>query len=298
MLTYFVKSVKTRKLKPLLVMAVALLGAGAALLFWFGGWWWENFGLAMPPTPAPISTTGTPVPTQVLPDILQQADDALSDYVPPTPTATPTLAPWLFSEDPWGPVMCCGNTIDLRFNVDGGSITSNPFNVWVYKQGIFDTYKFDPDKGNSVIWDDGLGRWFLWVHSGPSNSMTPIQQWLERDENGNTVAAYTADERIDSLLGAGAYMGELSGYATDNHATIVAAVRVPPDLVKEMNLHVGDLPEWIDMEFPLAGFGSSIDARPILYITFCGRALAGEEPDPLSAYWQQSRYVIGVIPNE
>jgi len=310
-LTCCVKSVNTSKFRPLYLLIVILLAAGASLLLLFGSWWWDNFGLAMPPTPAPISTpddsftlsptgTTTPIPyaTVFLPDILQQADDALSDYVPPTATSTPTPVQWLFSEDPWGPMLCCGNTIDLRFNIEGGTITSNPFNVWVYEQGIFDTYKFDPDKGNSVIWDDGRGRWFLWVHSGPDHSMTPIQQWLERDEHGNTVGAYVTDERIDNLLGDGAYMGDLSHVDADNHATIVAAVRVSPDLVKEMNLHVGDLPEWLDQEFPMAGFGSSMDARPILYITFCGRALAGEEPDPLSAYWQQARYVIGVIPNE
>jgi len=240
-----------------------------------------------------------------------------SDFEPTitrTPGPTPTLEPdqgnieALPEVDPVTPVP---EFVDVWENLDlsdgsatsfivhtqneGGSYATGEFWPWSYREGIFETSIFDPDAGGAVTWLDDFNRTILWVHSGPNHTMTALQRFIERDEFGNTLAFQFAEERIRrNLMNSPVQFFQTPD--SEQWAWITAWARIPPDSVDAINGSVSDLPATLRAMYPNQGWEGFWSDTMIVF--FCGRQLAGDPHDPDRPYWQQTRYIFGLLPGE
>lgn len=229
----------------------------------------------------------TLAPTAVLPTTTPEPEQGRIELPPvEMPEAVPT-------PEIWG---------DLDFTDGDGTyfvvytpelaFATGEFTPWSYREGIFQSDLFDPDLAGAVSWTDHLQRIILWVHSGPNHTMSVLQRWIELDERSHIVNGATAEERIRQEL-----MGSPFEFI-QNHTSfwthMTAWARIPPPKVWEVNQHVSDLPEYLREQYPDQGWeGFNQDT---LIVFFCGRQLTGDPHDPSRPYWQQSRYVLGLLP--
>ena len=172
------------------------------------------------------------------------------------------------------------------------AFATGEFYPWSYRKGIFESELFDPDEAGAVSWTDQQARIVLWVHSGPNHTVSVLQRFIELDDRGFIVSGATAEERIRQEI-----MGSPFEFI-QNHTSfwthMTAWARVPPGEVEELNEHVSDLPEYLREQYPDQGWeGFNQDT---LIIFFCGRQLTGDPKDPSRPYWQQTRYVLGLLP--
>ncbi len=175
------------------------------------------------------------------------------------------------------------------------ALATGEFYPWSYREGIFESELFDPDENGAVSWTDYLSRIVLWVHSGPNHTMSVLQRFIELDDRGFIVSGARAEEKIQQeLMNQPFQFVQADGTEQWTHMT--AWARIEPNKVWEVNQHVSDLPEYLREQFPNQGWEGF--NRDTLIIFFCGRQLTGDPHDPQRPYWQQTRYVLGLLPFE
>jgi hypothetical protein len=233
--------------------------------------------LDLPPlAPTPILPTGTPEPEQ---GRIEQPPEIV-----PSPEPTPEI---------WGDLDLT-NGISTYFTVHTPDLAfaTGEFYPWSYREGIFESDLFDPDEAGAVSWTDQLARIVLWVHSGPNHTISVLQRFIELDERGYIVSGARAEERIRQEIMDSPF--EFVQGHTSFWTHMTAWARIPPDEVEELNEHVSDLPEYLREQYPDQGWEGF--NRDTLIIFFCGRQLTGDPHDPTRPYWQQTRYVLGLLP--
>jgi len=216
------------------------------------------------------------------------------------PTQSPTISPSSTStEEPliWQDVDFGDGTITVaKFMLNDcvENVYTEPFHPWAWFEGIFDTAFFDPHQGGVVAWEDTEGRIILWLHSGPQLTISPLQVFLERDERGYTLTPEETQQKLDDCV-----IGSWVEIVQDNlsfNGKVVAAARVLPTDVLEINQHVMDLPQTLLAKEIGSGWQEIIDNPHSLTFYFCGRRLSGEDNNSRLLYWQQARFVIGIVP--
>lgn len=229
--------------------------------------------------PTPPVATPTPPPDQ---DEIQNPPLEIPEEPEPTP-------------DIWGELdLTDGDETSIAFDHKDEWLITEPFYPRSYRPGIFESEYFDPDLSGAVSWVDHQARVILWAHSGPDHTMTPIQRAIELDDRGFIVDRSIADERLrQDFMGRNVWFVQPEGV---EYLTFVSAwARVTPDLVAGINEHVDDLPEILRWLYPDQGWEGF--NRDTLILFFCGRQLAGDPKDPTRPYWQQTRYVLGLLPH-
>ena len=217
-------------------------------------------------------------------------------------TATPTVDELvsnfrriLATPDPfiWNDIRLLDRTrATMIFQVPGGGIRTEPFEIHRWFPEIMDSGIFDPGNGTAVSMQDDDNHYALWLHSGYRQTMTPIQNWIERDDSGRLVPAEDVDLRLDSMIGSDVYFEQEVGVLS--FATIIAAVRIPPGDVDDTSVHVMDLIPYLAEHYPGHGF-AEVNGQ-VLYLYFCGRALPDESPNPKADKWTQARFVLVLVP--
>ena len=203
----------------------------------------------------------------------------------PEPEPTPDI---------WGKLdLTDGDETSIAFDHKDEWLITEPFYPRSYRPGIFESEYFDPELSGAVSWVDNQARVILWAHSGPDHTMTPIQRAIELDDRGFIVDRSIADERLrQDFMGRNIWF--IQPGKVEYLTRVSAWARVTPDLVAEINEHVDDLPESLRMLYPDQGWEGF--NRDTLILFFCGRQLAGDPKDPTRPYWQQTRYVLGLLP--
>jgi len=220
------------------------------------------------------------------------------------PTMLPTLTPTITStttptEKPlnWrGADLGSGDLTVVKFLLNDciEDIYTEPFHPWAFFGGIFDTAFFNPYRNGAVAWEDFEGRIILWIHSGPNLTITSLQVFLELDHRGYINTPEETQRKLDECV-----IGSAFELVQDNllfTGKVVAAARIPPPDVLDLNDNVWDLPQAL-MEKGLGqDWQAIIDDPHSLIFFFCGRRLSGEASNPYLPYYQQSRFVIGMVP--
>lgn len=230
----------------------------------------------------------TPAPTSELPTATPEPDQGRIESPPaiiPSPEPTPEV---------WGDLDLTNGT-GTYFTVYTPELAfaTGEFYPWSYREGIFESDLFLPDEAGAVSWIDQQARIVLWVHSGPNHTMSVLQRFIELDERGFIVSGARAEERIQQeIMGSPFEFVQADGTRFWTHMT--AWARIQPNKVWEVNQHVSDLPEYLREQFPDQGWEGF--NRDTLIVFFCGRQLTGDPHDPLRPYWQQTRYMLGLLP--
>lgn len=281
------------------VLTVLVIYAGAMLGLFSFGW----VGADLPPLPTstryPTSPpeqlfsppTSTPEPSELPTD---EPQSSTPNIEPPDPFIPETSS--------WSPLKldeAIPTYMIFGLNTSPGltSISTDIFYPVEWYPGVFQSEAFDPEKGGAVSWVDNGGRTTLWVHSGPDNTMTSVQQYIETMPfTGFRVSAKEADRRLDEDIQDGrvTFVQSLTLIA----GRVVAWARISPDLVEESNSHVMDLPVWLQDHYPDQGWSFIQGVSDSIMIYFCGRQLQGEEGDSSRPYWQQARIILGIVPDQ
>lgn len=268
-----------------------------------GGWiylLWQSYG-PKPPVMVTESIKATVLSLKPPPSETPTRIAVLTATPSGGQPASPTPTPMIEERNPlaWRDIDLSQGEMTMIYIEPAGmvdAIVTDLMAPWAYFDGIFETEYFDPDTANSVVWADQHGRITFWGHSGPDQPMTPLQEYLERDEHGNTVARSITEDRLANQMIDARVLLIQNGQAAQGK--IIAAIRVPPDGVQSLMSHVGDLPEYLRDAYPGHGFQFASGVyEDLLMIFFCGRRLAGEDPNPSLPIWQQSRFVLAVVPD-
>lgn len=230
----------------------------------------------------------TVAPTAVLPTTTPEPEQGKIE-LPPKDIPAPEPPP-----EVWGDLDLTNGT-GTYFNVFTPELAfaTGEFYPWGYRPGIFESDLFAPDEAGAVSWTDHLKRIVLWVHSGPNHTMSVLQRWIELDDRGFIVSAARAEEKIQQeIMNSPFQFVQADGTEQWTHMT--AWARVEPNSVWELNQHVSDLPEYLREEFPNQGWEGF--EQDTLIVFFCGRQLTGDPTDPQRPYWQQTRYIFGLLP--
>lgn len=230
-----------------------------------------------PPTQVPLST-GTAEPDQ--------------ERIEKAPVITPV--PQLIT-DVWDIDLSDGAATYFTVYPNDNEVgyVSGEFWPWSYREGIFESDLFEPDRGGAVSWIDFNGRIVLWIHSGPNHTATALQRYIELDEDGKLTSGVQADERLrQNIVGSAIQWNQKPD--TEQWTHVAAWARVDPTRVDDINMHVSDLPEYLRDLYPNQGWEGF--NRDTLIIFFCGRQLVDDTYDNSRPYWQQTRYVIGLLP--
>lgn len=187
-----------------------------------------------------------------------------------------------------------GNEIGLVFFVPEGGIKIPQFTVNHWKPGIFDDPNyFEPGSKDVVSFMDEERRVGLWLHSGGyGTTMYPLQFWLENQIGIKQLSPSENDQKLIDLIGTNVDISV--GDYDVGFMSVVAAVRVPPDEVEALAGHAMDMIPYIAETYPETGFSNLVDRQQVVYLYFCGLALAGEEPNPDANKWTQARFVIAL----
>jgi hypothetical protein len=171
-----------------------------------------------------------------------------------------------------------------------GSFTSHTWFPGIFTTDIF----WDADNHAGIFWSGTEDIYGLWMHSGTDRPAYPLQEYIEKDENGITRTVAQVDEFIENrLIGAEVRIKKGDTLSVNR---VVAAVRIGTDGVLEIVPHVWDLAQYLGENYP--GHGFERLENPSLIMYFCGRRLTGEPDEPQLTYWQKARFVIGVVPYE
>ncbi len=176
-----------------------------------------------------------------------------------------------------------------------GGIALNPVTPYPWTPDSLGAGIFDWGHRTGLAWSDDQGRIGFWIHSGEDETAYPLQLALERSPQGYLVSADEGESRMADLIGAPVSINQ-AGWI--ENSTVVAAVRVPPMDVPNLETHVGDLAEYLAGRYPGQGWDQIVARDDALMIFFCGLRLAGEEKNPQENYYRQARFVIGIIPEE
>lgn len=239
----------------------------------------------------------------------QQTEQAPTQTSQPTPEATsppeattePTPTPEQLKPLQFGKVdFESQQNIGMSYFLGEDQIIVPYFTPKTWRPGILSTGEFDPDKNTGLVYLDSENRKILNLHSGRRGpldeqgySMYQLQLHLEEHPNiGVRRYAREVDEIMKSTIGSEVVLKQGEEFT---YSKIVAAVRVPPNLVNESKQHVYDINRWLAEKFPDSGFKNVLnEENEILTVKFCGRKLAGEgdiEAEGEPAY-RQSRFFL------
>ena len=187
-----------------------------------------------------------------------------------------------------------GNEIGFIFFVPEGGIKIPQFTVDHWEPGIFDDPNFFKPGDKSVVsFMDENRRVGLWLHSGGyGTTMYPLQFWLENQIGVKQLSPAENEQKLSDLIGTNVDISV--GDYDMGFMRVVAATRVPPDEVETLAGHAMDMIPYIAETYPETGFSNLVDQQQVIYLYFCGLALAGEEPNPDANKWTQARFVIAL----
>lgn len=226
------------------------------------------------------------------PEITQQITE-IAPQVTPTPIPTPTVE-WMTYDS----IDFNDSEVEILFSLDcdEDQIYFEKFRVVPYEPGILESDAYTNNFEFSVAWEH-LGYYGLWIHSGVSHyygalTAYPLQMYLENDDNGYLLTVDEFNKKVDNCLIGSIARLKQDELISDNQ--IIAAVRIPPNEVSDLDSHVMELVPYLAEKYPDSGFDKM--NAPGLITTFCGRQLNGENQNPDLDYWTQARIIIGAMP--
>lgn len=262
-----------------------LVVGGTFLLLAVIVWIWQTYGPYRPEVPTEafwMENTYMPTAPAVSQRPMPSTPRASSTAIPVSPI------PPIVEKDPWlWDVIhfdSQSSPIEMYFDLPGGPVLVQPFTSYAYYPEILESGIFDPEKGNAIAWTDYKGRIGLWLHSGPAHTVTNLQVYLERDQQGNTRSYFIVEDVLDEIVGSRVVIRQS---ALLTFGRIAATVRVGPYGVQDLSKHVMDLMDYLGLDdIP----------EEALTLYFCGRQLAGEKRNPDLPHWQQARFIIVILP--
>lgn len=277
---------------------ILLIVGGIVILVGLGAYLWKGLG-PKPPSPPPtivgwplvieVTMTATPEP---IPDIKSTPQPPLPTPFLPEPTPTPA-EPWMFD----GIDFDSPNEISILFElVDDDAYMLEPFTSHVWTSTTWWENAFGLEGHHGVVWEDSNLRLGIWLHSGDGEVLFPLQEKFERDSKGwfrNYMDAQTYLQ--EHVYGSRVVIRQND---VTSIGWVKAVVRVGPQAVMEHQTHVMDLIEWLAKHYAGVHFESLIDESEVLMIYSCGRLLNGEKRNPDLPYYQQSRFIIAIMPEE
>lgn len=191
--------------------------------------------------------------------------------------------------------------IDMLLSTRGQTqVYVPPFRSYPRTEGLDIERVFEPRNETAIVMNDRDGRIILWAHSGRRSvldtngfTMWKLQEFFE-EENGSRRHYQEAEKFLGKIVKGSEILIRQGGNFT--MARVEAAVRIPPEKVRESTEHVLDMVDWINENFENTGFEKIKDLSKVVMLKFCGRSLAGENPTPNVASYLQSRFVLGVVP--
>ncbi|MHC4799937.1 MAG: hypothetical protein ACYTF1_25150 [Planctomycetota bacterium] len=189
-----------------------------------------------------------------------------------------------------------GVTTQFMFSFADRDIILPKVDVHGWTPEILSNGVFAPGTGNAVAFEDSGLRTGLWLHSGYGETAGMLQRYLELNKDGYRHEIWTVDEVLKTkIVGARVFIQQSDSM---RNAKIVAAARVPPDGVIEIAAHVMDLVPYIIENYPDHGFEEIADRSDVLMLYFCGRVLTGEDAHPDLPSYQQSRFILAMVPDD
>jgi len=292
---------------------------GVFMLVGVGLWWLQRHGPTRPPEPVdsnildeflleqsmfpegveehwmPDENVLADPPPELLEEVSDETARDVYDMVDSLRAAM-DMDPWDDPYDYQDILLDEGKEVRMIFHFPDGGYSVPAFNAYGWEPGILESDKFKVGSDTGVGYVDYQNRLILWLHSGLGQTMTPIQNYIELDENGNRALYQMADERVSELMaGSNVYLAQGDDYA---FSKISAAVRVPASEVEALSEHVMDLIPYLALTYPDSGFDTIMNSEETLILYFCGRALAGEKKNPRLGHWTQARFIIGLTPLE
>jgi len=292
-------SINSPKTTAFLLISMLFAGVGIAsiilLIVWYGPRrpqtsipeeTFERFIPIEEPSPTP---TTEPEPTPITP--VEVVHRSLTPLPSPTPSPTPE---WMVYDQIDFRDQDIEVLISMQCHQD--QVYLNPFNVVPYSPEIIESGIFYSSFDFSIAWEH-LGYYGLWIHSGQSREFGdlpayPLQAYLENDARGYRRSPIEFNEHLQACL-IGAELRLRQG-ETLSVSEVVAAVRIPPSEVDEVNRQPMNLVPYLAENYPESGFDRM--ESPGLLFYFCGRQLTGEPFNADHDYWTQSRIIIGFMP--
>lgn len=237
----------------------------------------------------------TPTSTPIQDSSTQSAE------ITPTPLPTSSLTPTYTPTPEWmtyDGIDLRDQSIEALFTMacDQTQVYINPFLVRPYSPELLDSGEFDTNLTFGIAWEH-LGFYGLWVHSGQSDQfgdlpVYPLQIYLENNAQGFLRSSAELSEHLQNCL----IGSEVIFRQGDNTSVskVIAAVRIPPYHVEEVNRQPMNLVPYLAEHYPDSGFDQM--ELPGLLLYSCGRHLNGEAFHTHFDYWTQARYIIGFMP--
>jgi hypothetical protein len=216
------------------------------------------------------------------------------------PTVQKKVALWMPDNEFFtnGLTFMNGNETSMIFYVGEGRLSLPSVDILQWRPGLLESDVFKPGNDTGVSYVEDFGNVVLWLHSGLGQTMSLLQQWIERDNHGYRVAWQDAHEKVrDELIGSEVYI-EQKDFNKYGFFEVTAAVRVPPKGVMEVSEHVMDLVPYLAATYPGWGFENVIETDDAVILYFCGMALAGETPIPQMDRYTQARFIVALEPIE
>jgi len=280
--------------------AILFIAGGIIILAGVGLWVWQTFGPTPPPELEPYA--GDPIPAfnienEQLPNVRFDSEPD----VEPTATTTPKKVAWGMPDAEFttnGLTFKEGVESGMIFYVQDGRLTLPTVEIHQWEPGLVESDLFKPGEGTGIAYTEDFGNIVLWLHSGLGQTMSHLQRWIERSDQGYRVPWEKAVKKINTeLIGSEVFIDQ-RGLNKYGFFKVTAAVRVPPSGVLEVSKHVMDLVPYLAATYPGAGFEKIIETDDALILYFCGMALAGETPIPQMDRWTQARFVVALEPIE
>jgi hypothetical protein len=215
----------------------------------------------------------------------------------PEPTSTPEIPNYFnfgqidFEKD---------EQIGASFFIEQDQVVIPYFNPRTWEPNILSSGEFDPNRNTGLVYLDSGNRKILNLHSGRLGpldeqgfSAYKLQIYFEEHPNIG-VRRYSAEvqEALNDTIGSEVVFKQGENFA---YSDVIAAVRVPPNLVNESKEHVYNINEWLANTFPESGFNKVLNnEKEILTLKFCGRKLAGEPDAEGEPSFRQSRFFMAM----
>jgi hypothetical protein len=231
--------------------------------------------------------TQTPEPTSQVTSVPEET---------PEPTPTPEAGIYEFGKIDFK----SGEKLGMSYFIGEDQILVPYFTPIIWYKGILDSGEFDPDRNTGLVYTESGHRKILNLHSGREGpldeqgySAYKLQIYFEEHPNIG-VRRYPAEvqEALNNTIGSEVVFKQGENFA---YSDIIAAVRVPPNLVNESKEHVYNINEWLANTFPESGFNKVLNnEKEILTLKFCGRKLAGEPDAEGEPSFRQSRFFMAM----
>lgn len=196
------------------------------------------------------------------------------------------------------------HAISMLFrSTTGEEIEVPDFFSWPKDRGLDEKKIFELGNDTALAGLDNMSRIVLWIHSGQKTfaipgpngfTMSGLQKYFEQQETESMLTIWETDRFLRDVVRGSEMIIRQNGVSTNSK--VVAAVRIPPDMIDEHSANMDRLPEWVSEKFKDTGFENLTQRSDVLMPKFCGRALVGEKPITGKDPFVQTRFILGIVP--